>query len=118
MKEDIHQVECCYQNGIGVEKDELEKIKVLPYQILKSDIKSNLNWVVGGLALSHTEKQSIPMATDELLIQQDLLAPKPAFIVPAPCTYNKTQGIPTQLALAHDEGLKALEEFIRELNAT
>ncbi|RIB29252.1 hypothetical protein C2G38_2155760 [Gigaspora rosea] len=51
--------------------------------------------------------QSIPMATNELLIQQDLLATEPTFVVPAPCPYDKTQGIATQLALTYDEVKRA-----------
>ncbi|RIB11279.1 hypothetical protein C2G38_2203824 [Gigaspora rosea] len=58
------------------------------------------------------------MATDELLIQQDLLANEPTFVVLAPCLYDETQGIATQLALAHNEVKRAkreAEELIRQL---
>ncbi|RIB25948.1 hypothetical protein C2G38_2164679 [Gigaspora rosea] len=47
------------------------------------------------------------MATDKLLIQQDLLATKLAFVVPTPCPYDETQGIATQLAFAYNKVKKA-----------
>ncbi|KAF0537665.1 hypothetical protein F8M41_008330 [Gigaspora margarita] len=41
--------------------------------------------------------------TDENLIQQELCATEPSFVVPAPCPYEDTQGAATQLALAYNE---------------